>query len=102
MNSETQLVNILSQIGGIVILIAIIALWFRRRTLWLLVAMLAEVVSMGCRAVVTLAPALYMQLTALHVVWALASLMFGVGLLCHALIEIPAAPAPAIPPEQSA
>jgi hypothetical protein len=102
MNSETQLVNILGQVGGIVILVAIIALWSRRRTTWLLVAMLAEVVSMGCRAVVTLAPALYVQMTGLHIVWALASLMFGVGLLCHALIELPAVAPAGTPPEPSA
>jgi hypothetical protein len=102
MNSETQLVNILGQVGGIVILVAIIALWSRRRTTWLLVAMLAEVVSMGCRAVVTLVPALYVQMTGLHIVWALASLMFGVGLLCHALIELPAVAPAGTPPEPSA
>ena len=87
MHNEPQLVNFLSQVGGIVILAAIMMLWWRRRTTWLLVAMVAEVVSMGCRAVITLVPALYMQMTGLHFVWPLASLMFGVGLLCHALVN---------------
>jgi hypothetical protein len=102
MHNEPQLVNFLSQVGGIVILAAIMMLWWRRRTTWLLVAMVAEVVSMGCRAVITLVPALYMQMTGLHFVWPLASLMFGVGLLCHALIELPAVAPAGTPPEPSA
>jgi hypothetical protein len=41
--------------------------------------------------VLTLSPGLYAQMMPLHLLWPLASGVFGAALLCHALIEMPAA-----------
>lgn len=90
--NDPQIVNILGQIAGVLILLASIVLWFRRRTPWLLLVLLAQLVSMGCRAVLTLSPSVYMELSVLHLLWAASACAFGVGLLCHALLETPVAP----------
>jgi len=89
--NEMQLANVAGQLAGILILIASIVLWFRGRTPWLLIAMIAQIVGTLCRVVLTLSPSMYSQLTVLHLLWLLASGAFGIGLLCHALIEMPAA-----------
>jgi hypothetical protein len=93
--NEMQLANTMGQLAGILVLVAIIALWFRARTTWLLVAMIAQIVGMLCRVVLTLSPSLYAQTVPLHLLWPLASGVFGAALLCHALLEMPAAHAAA-------
>ncbi len=94
--NEMQLVNTLGQLAGILILAASIVLWVRRRTPWLLVAMIAQIVGMACRVVLTLSQSLYTQMSFLHLLWPLAAGVFGAALLCHALLEtttVPSAPA---------
>ncbi|MDR3386487.1 MAG: hypothetical protein P4L92_05490 [Rudaea sp.] len=89
--SEMQLVNALGQLAGILILAASVVLWFRARTTWLLIAMIAQIVGMLCRVVLTLSPGMYTQMSLLHLLWPLASGVFGAALLCHALLETPTA-----------
>jgi hypothetical protein len=93
--NEAQLVNTMGQLAGILILGASVALWFSARTTALLIAMVAQIVGMLCRVVVTLSPSLYSQLAPLHLLWPLAAGVFGAALLYHALHEIPATRAPA-------
>jgi hypothetical protein len=89
--NENQLANMMGQLAGILILVASVVLWFRLRTTWLLIAMIAQMAGMMCRVVLTLAPGLYSQMVPLHLIWPLASGVFGAALLCHALIETPIA-----------
>ena len=94
--NQMQLASSLGPLAGILILVASIVLWLRRRTPWLLLAMIAQIVATLCRVVLTLAPDTYSQAVVLHLLWPLAAVAFGAGLLCHALIESPAAsPTPA-------
>ena len=90
--NQMQLAAVMGQLAGILILVAIIALWIRRRTTWLLIAMIAQIVGMLCRVVLTLSPSLYAETMPLHLLWPLASGVFGAALLCHALLETPARP----------
>lgn len=99
--NDPQIANILGQIAGILVLIASVLLWYRRQTPWLLLAMIAQLVAMLCRVVLTLSPSMYSELTPLHLLWPLVSCAFGVGLLCHALLETPVAPLAAAPSDSS-
>ncbi len=81
--------SMVGQLATLALMAATVLLWLRRRTPWLLVAMVGAVASMLCRALVGIAPSLYAEQQALRMFWPLASLVFAVGLLCHALIETP-------------
>jgi hypothetical protein len=89
--SNMQLASIMGQVAGILVLSASVMLWLKWRSPWLLVAMVAQVFSTLCRVVLLLSPGLFTQTPALQLLWPLASAAFGVGLLCHALLEIPVA-----------
>ncbi len=99
--SDMQLANIMGQLAGILVLVASIALWLKWRSPWLLVAMIAQVFSTLCRVVLMLSPGLYTQTPALQLLWPLASAAFGVGLLCHALLEAPSVGRLAAPTDSS-
>lgn len=90
--NDPHIANMLGQIAGVLILIASVLLWYRRQTPWLLLAMIAQLVAMLCRVVLTLSPSLYAETMPLHLLWPLASGVFGAALLCHALLETPARP----------
>jgi ABC-type thiamin/hydroxymethylpyrimidine transport system permease subunit len=77
----------LGHIASIAIVFAVAMLWMRRRTPWLMIALIGEIGSFACHVLVTLSPTMYMDLPILRVLWPLSSCVFALGLLCHALFE---------------
>jgi Na+-transporting NADH:ubiquinone oxidoreductase subunit NqrB len=85
--------NGLGQVASIVLLIATVVLWSRRRTVWLALALAGQLIAMTCRLLFALSPMVLTEVPILRVVWPLASCLFALGLLGHAWFENAATPA---------
>lgn len=81
------LANGFAQVTGILLVLACAVLWLRRRTPWLLLALLAQLSAMLCRLLFSLSTTVFADVPALRVVWPLASCLFAIGLLGHAWFE---------------
>ena len=81
------------QAAGIVLMIASLVLWSRRRTPWLLLALIGQIIAMACRLLFVLSPSVLAEVPVLRLLWPLASCLFALGLLCHAWFENVATPA---------
>lgn len=72
-------------LATLMIAAALILLWRRSRSLWLIVALVAELVSLGFRGVIALAPELAQSAPFFFSVWLLCSIAFAAGLLGYAI-----------------
>jgi Na+-transporting NADH:ubiquinone oxidoreductase subunit NqrB len=79
--------NGLGQVAGIALLIASLVLWSRRRTPWLLVALVGQLIAMACRLLFAVSPSVLAEVPILRVIWPLGSCVFALGLLAHACFE---------------
>jgi Na+-transporting NADH:ubiquinone oxidoreductase subunit NqrB len=87
--------NGLGQVAGIALLIASVVLWSRRRTPWLLLALIGQLIAMACRLLFAVSPSVLTEVPVLRVVWPLGACVFALGLLAHACFENAAASAAA-------
>jgi hypothetical protein len=72
---------------------ALIILWRKSRSVWLVVSLVAELVSLAFRGVIAIAPGLATGAALFFSAWLLCSLVFAAGLLGYA-IESTQKPAP--------
>lgn len=66
-------------------LVALVLLWRRSKSPWLIVSIAAECVSLLCRGVLSMAPELFSSTPVLSSVWTLSALAFATGLLGYAI-----------------
>ena len=79
--------NGLGQITGVVLLVACAVLWLRRRTPWLVLALVGQIIAMLCRLLFSLSPSVLAEIPLFRVIWPLGSCLFALGLLGHAWFE---------------
>jgi Na+-transporting NADH:ubiquinone oxidoreductase subunit NqrB len=79
--------NGLGQITGVVLLVACAVLWLRRRTPWLLLALIGQIIAMMCRLLFSLSPSVLTEMPVFRIIWPLGSCLFALGLLAHAWFE---------------
>ena len=72
-------------LATLMIAAALILLWRRSRSVWLIVSLVAELVSLGFRGVIALAPELAQSAPLFFSVWLLCSIAFAAGLLGYAI-----------------
>jgi len=90
MNDPLQHVQMaLSQLAGILVVIACVVLWLRRRSGWALVALIGESGSLACSLAFTLAPQQFQNMHYLFLLWPLNALIFAAGLLGYACLDAP-------------
>jgi len=81
--------SILQSLGPLVatlmIAAALIMLWRRSRSVWLIVSLVAELVSLAFRGVIAVAPELPRSAPLFFTAWLLCSLIFAAGLLGYAI-----------------
>jgi uncharacterized membrane protein YGL010W len=70
---------------AVMVLIALALLWRRDKSVWLIVAMIAEVAGLLFRGVLFVAPGLAQSTPLFFTVWTLSSLVFAAGLLGYAV-----------------
>ena len=100
MDMFQQLGNALSQIASIAVVIACAVLWMRRRSNWILIALIGELGSLACRLALILSPKLFMEWSFLRVLWPLNACIFAIGLLGYAWFETTQRTAATIPEVQ--
>jgi hypothetical protein len=81
-----DIANIISVLTGVLVLGACVLLWLRSKTMWVLLALGGEAISVLCRLLVFV-PDLYTQIPAIRLVWPLAALLFAIGLIGYAWTE---------------
>lgn len=64
---------------------AVIVLWRKNKSLWLVASFVAECVGLLCRGILSVAPELFSSTPALSSVWTLSALAFATGLLGYAI-----------------
>jgi hypothetical protein len=64
---------------------ALVMLWRKSRSVWLVVALVAELVSLAFRGVIAFAPGLAQDAPFFFTAWLLCSLVFAAGLLGYAI-----------------
>ena len=79
----------LSQLAGILVVIACVVLWLRRRSGWVLLALIGECGSLACSLAFTLAPTVFQNTNYLFLLWPLNALVFASGLLGYACLDAP-------------
>jgi hypothetical protein len=70
---------------AVMVLIALALLWRRDHSVWLIVAMIAEVAGLLFRGALIVAPELAQSTPLFFTVWTLSSLVFAAGLLGYAV-----------------
>jgi hypothetical protein len=95
-----QLANGLSEIASIGVVIACVVLWMRRRSNWVLIALIGELGSLACRLALIMSPTLFTEWQFLRVLWPLNACIFAIGLLGYAWFESSDRTAVAIPEVQ--
>jgi hypothetical protein len=70
---------------AVMVLIALALLWRRDHSVWLIVAMIAEVAGLLFRGALFFAPEVVQQTSLFFTVWTLSSLVFAAGLLGYAV-----------------
>lgn len=89
MNGELfqQVVAMLSGLGGVLVAVALFLLWRVSRSPWLIVALVAELISLGFRALMFVAPELMQSMPLLYSLWSLCAIITAIGLLGYAINE---------------
>jgi hypothetical protein len=72
-------------VAAVMVLLALGVLWRVDRSVWLIVAIVAEVAGLLFRGALFLAPGLAQSTPIFFAVWTLSSLVFATGLLAYAL-----------------
>ena len=72
-------------LATLMIAAALIMLWRRSRSVWLIVSLVAELVSLAFRGVIAVAPELARNAPFFFTAWLLCSLIFAAGLLGYAI-----------------
>jgi uncharacterized membrane protein YoaK (UPF0700 family) len=83
LNSVLQSIGPL--LATLMIAAALIMLWRQSRSIWLIVALVAELVSLVFRGVIAIAPDFARSAPLFFTVWLLCSLIFAAGLLGYAI-----------------
>ena len=81
----TLLSSLPSVLIAVLLLVAMFMLWDKDRSPWLVLAIAAEIVSLGLHALLLLMPDAMRTTTVLFTVWPLAGILFAVGLFGYAL-----------------
>lgn len=80
-----MLQSMLSLAVALMVIAALILLWRRERSPWLLAALIGEAVGLLFRALVVVQPALVGSTPILFSLWTLTALVFAIGLLGYAI-----------------
>jgi hypothetical protein len=72
-------------LATLMIATALILLWRQSRSAWLIVSLVSELVSLGFRGVIAIAPEFARGAPFFFTVWLLCSLVFAAGLLGYAI-----------------
>ena len=83
----THVQQALSQIAAIVLVIACAVLWLRKRSAWVMLALIGELGALACNLAFTLSPSIFMGLPAIRLLWPLNACIFAFGLLGYAWSE---------------
>ena len=70
---------------SVLMLAAVFMLWRRQRSVWLMVAIVAELVGLSFRGIFFAMPGVIQGQTVFFALWTLASLAFAIGLFAYAL-----------------
>ena len=79
------LATLMPTVAVLLILAALALLWRAHRSIWLIVAMVAELFGLGFRIVSMIAPDLMRQVSLIPTLWLATGVVFGIGLLAYAL-----------------
>ncbi len=82
-----QVSGIVSFISMLMLLAALFLLWWKSRSIWLLIAMAGELITLGFRALLLVAPSLAGNQPTLFTLWSLVGLLATGGLLGYAVTE---------------
>ena len=77
----------LGQVANILVVLACAVLFMRRRSSWILIALIGELAALACHMLVVLSPQTYTQYAFLRLLWPLNSCIFAIGLLGYAWFE---------------
>ena len=72
-------------LATLMIALALILLWRKSRSAWLIVSLVAELVSLAFRGVISIAPDYARSAPFFFTVWLLCSVIFAAGLLGYAI-----------------
>ncbi|HSS06277.1 MAG TPA: hypothetical protein VLK83_03975 [Rhodanobacteraceae bacterium] len=81
----SSLASLLPTLAVILILIALVLLWRASRSVWLMVAIVAEAIGLGFRALFFAAPEIMRSAPMLSTLWLLTGFVFGSALLAYAI-----------------
>ncbi len=98
-NMLQQFANFLSEVASVLVVLACVVLYMRRRSNWIMLALIGELGALACRLVLVLSPKAYMDMPFLRVLWPLNACIFAIGLLGYAWFETTDRTA-ATPPEK--
>jgi uncharacterized MnhB-related membrane protein len=85
MNLFGGLQSLTSVLMGLMVLAALVLLWQRDRSVWLIVAIVGEAVGLVFRGALIAAPDLARSMPQLFSIWSFTALVFAVGLLAYAI-----------------
>ena len=86
MNMPMDIANLISVATGLLVLGACGLFWLRSKTMWVLLALAGQAVSVLCRLLLFV-PDVFTQVPAIRLVWPLGALVFAIGLAGHAWTE---------------
>jgi hypothetical protein len=85
MNLFGGLQSLTSVLMGLMVLAALVLLWQRDRSVWLIVAIVGEAVGLVFRGALIAVPDLVRSMPQLFSIWSFTALVFAVGLLAYAI-----------------
>jgi len=86
-NLAQQLATFLSEVASVLVVLACVVLYMRRRSSWIMLALIGEIVALVCRLILVVEPKMYMEMGFLRVLWPLSACIFAIGLLGYAWFE---------------
>lgn len=86
MNNPMDIANLISVATGLLVLGACALVWLHSKTMWVLLALAGQVVSVLCRLLLFV-PDVFTQFPMIRLVWPVGALVFAVGLAGHAWTE---------------
>ena len=86
MNNPMDIANLISVATGLLVLGACALFWLHSKTMWVLLALAGQAVSVLCRLLLFV-PDVVTQFPMIRLVWPAGALVFAVGLAGHAWTE---------------
>jgi len=86
-NMMQQFATFLSEVASVLVVLACVVLYMRRRSNWIMLALIGEIGALVCRLVLAVEPKLFMELGFLRVLWPLSACVFATGLLGYAWFD---------------